>query len=342
MMTILIKAMKKFYHNLKKILFLQLISTSLIFQSCDFNNGNLPLNLLEDSTIQKEFIKEKDQLFSTNKEQFFLINPEEIVKDFSEKTLTRPIKRRKTVTEFYGQDSYLKKEEEKNNSKFLELSIEDRRLPSVLECNIGLNEGHNFNPKNLPTILSKEKILERITDHLSFFSILKLAATSRELYTLINECREVAKVGIEVEFPRKKMELNVYRKKSSIKHFKSYGPILPKKIPSVAYFRILQYIADPVEHYWKRLSETCVVRLSLNSQSITDESFLYLYKCLLSSKVKNLSLIDNYITDESINKIIGEQRPVNLIEINLTGNQITESAQERLQAAYPSNTILIF
>ena len=243
--------------------------------------------------------------------------------------------KRKTPKEFYSRDSYLKvKKRKKNLNSNNKIKHQTSSIKNVL------NNITNPNSPDLFSIIAQENVLEKLTSELTLFGILKLAATSKVLYTTINECNDIASIGIDNHFPKKEMKINVYRNNFRAKNFHSGGLINNREIPSIAFYRVFQRVSNLSKNYWPHLKKTFITDLSLHSHPIYDHDLEFLWKCLDGTIVKILNLNNNYITSEGIKKIIQQPSKVQLQKVYLKRNNINKKARKMIRTAYPETTFI--
>jgi hypothetical protein len=182
----------------------------------------------------------------------------------------------------------------------------------------------------------KDEVLTNIFQHLPLRSILSLTEVNTDLYKFINDCQEIGLVGVErinqsTCFNPYTVYNYCYSDLNNVKY-------TPENIPSIPFCRIMQQVANLPIAYWPYIAKTNISVIVLPAKGMGNNDFVELWRCLQGSKVQEIDLSYNEITDEVAKKITKLPLPASLSIVCLNNNGLTEAGKTILQSKYPTIT----
>ncbi|MHB9148276.1 MAG: hypothetical protein ACYC2U_07910, partial [Candidatus Amoebophilus sp.] len=182
----------------------------------------------------------------------------------------------------------------------------------------------------------KDEVLTNIFQYLPIRSILNLTEANTDLYKFFNDCQEIGLVG--VENIKKSTCFNPYS--SRVYCYSNFNKVKYslENIPSIPFCRIMQQVSNLPRTYWPYIAKTNISAIILASKGMQNIDFIDLWKCLQGSKVHEINLSYNEITDEVVTEIAKLPLPASLSKVNLEYNELTEAGKTILQSTYPNIT----
>ncbi len=334
-------AMKKFYKNSKKYVLLSLISMSLVLQSCEIEGNQDIIPTVKQLPGVRPKISQDDTENPGNHRH--RSRPIEGM-NFTGKRKREKAKQETSLVP--TQDKRIKLEGVEDENASSEDDVEEitdtdppMNLITFLEAIPQSNRARKKAQKPSGEENGREKqVLKKIFRHLSFSSMLNLTLVHSNLYKLINHWNEIGAKGLDIVVPDTSRILNnPYTVNEFYTHFDKI-PYTPETIPSAVFYRIIQKASKLPKEYWPYLSKTSITEIALIADDLTDEDFLTVCNYLVDSKIKQIYLDYNKITDKGMDELIQAKKDLKGIQINLKGNNISKEIQERVSEAYPEVT----
>ena len=198
---------------------------------------------------------------------------------------------------------------------------------------------------SLEDILIKPSVLNRVIGTIRFDGATSLNLINKRMYAIISGWNQIGQKGLDITIPKIETDdqeignhekrKNPYRHNQNHKYF-DINNYCPEEIPSMPFFRMIQYVADIPKQYWEYLPQTNVTSICLPYQSIEDKDFAKLWKVITSTKIIAVDLEKNNITDAVVELIIQSPKDISLENLNLKKNKLTKENQKAIIKAYPN------
>ena len=180
----------------------------------------------------------------------------------------------------------------------------------------------------------KDEVLTNIFQHLPLRSILNLTEVNTDLYKFFNDCQEIGLFGVgRINQSTCFNPYTVYDYCYSDFHNVNYTP---ENIPTIPFCRIMQQVSYLPRTYWPYIAKTNISVIDLAAKGMQNADFIDLWKCLQGSKVQEINLSYNEITDEVATEIAKLPLPASLSIVSLNNNGLTEAGKTTLKSAYPN------